>query len=416
MPINKSKLVIFEPNKNLNSLINQNLSKSNEKRKNKVSFADTKMEEYQIAKLINSTRNLKFNEGNEKKNILLNSIEKEKMIHNPLIKSNENMNHPISLTNFLTESNNNIMRKYSEFDSINKSPKDTFPYINTNEKEKHPNKMHIKLNLNINNKEKNIIKTDNNKNTIKKKLEFNNVEDNQNSLSIKEKACLVLSKSNILNLKEKIIFSRSSPKLKMLSSSKDIINYKIKELEQKIQNYENKIDSPFSPSKIASMSLNLIMKEDEEEFKNFLPKIQKQNEKLYYFIYIQLIFLLLGEDFNEEEINEVDLENKLFNKLKSTNINIKDYLYKLLVAKKIKKQILSEKQIHIFNELFEELPDLIKYVGKFKNSKFISFSYFIIKELYIHFQDIRKFIDIKNDIKEFIACLKKKISNVNKEF
>lgn len=207
MPINKSKCLNFELNKNFNSLINRNQNKNNEKRKNEFFFGENKMEEYQIAKIINSSRNLKYNEIIEKKNHILNSIEKEKIVPNPLIRSNENRNNPISLINFITDSNCNNMKKSIEFNSINKSSKDAFPYINANEREKYRNKIQFKLNLNINNnnKEKNITKKDN-KISIKKKLELNNIENNKNSLSIKEKACLILSKSKILNLKEKIIF------------------------------------------------------------------------------------------------------------------------------------------------------------------------------------------------------------------
>ena len=212
-------------------------------------------------------------------------------------------------------------------------------------------------------------------------------------------------------MKQKIIFSRSSSNIRALTSPKDIINSninnKIRELEEKIKNFTNKIESPFSPSKLSSISLNLISKEDEEDFKYF--DIKEENEKYYYFVYIKLIFLLLGK-----EISGYDMEdNKLYEKLENIDINIKDYLYKLLVTNKTKKKILEENNIDKFNELFEELPDLVKYDGKIKESKFISFSYFILKELNNHFKDIKNSIENKSKIKNYINCLKKNLSNVN---
>ena len=124
---------------------------------------------------------------------------------------------------------------------------------------------------------------------IKKNSELKDIECSFNSLSIKEKACYILTKSDILNLKQKIIFSRSCSNLRSITSPKDIINSyinnKIKELEEKIKKFSNKMESPFSPSKLSSISLNLISKEDEEDFKYL--EIKEENEKYYYFVYIK---------------------------------------------------------------------------------------------------------------------------------
>ena len=410
MAINDSKLLIFKTNKNHNLLNIENPSKSNDERKNKYLFERNKKEEFQKAKEFYSSRNLKFSELNGNKIPNLNSPEKENDLSNSLKKINENKNNPISINNFLNISSNNMKKNIGTHSknktSTFKSIREILPYINTNEKEKNSNKNKIKLNLNIINKD--------NKNLIKKNSELKDIECSFNSLSIKEKACYILTKSDILNLKQKIIFSRSCSNLRSLTSPKDIINSyinnKIKELEEKIKKFSNKMESPFSPSKLSSISLNLISKEDEEDFKYL--EIKEENEKYYYFVYIKLIFLLLGKEITGYD-NE---DNKLYEKLENININIKDYLYKLLVKKKTKKKILEEKDIDKFNELFEELPDLVKHDGIIKESRFISFSYFILKELNNHFKDIKKNIENKSKIKNYINCLKKNLSNVNNNY
>ena len=140
-----------------------------------------------------------------------------------------------------------------------------------------------------------------------------------------------------------------------------IINNKIKKLEQKLNDYNKEIETPFSPSKISSISLNLIMKEDNEDFKNAVlcKYITDENEKYYYFIYIQLLLLLLGEEIAENDLEEKGI-NILYQKLLNNNcINIKVYLYKLFISKTITREKINFEMIDKYIELFEELPDLI---------------------------------------------------------
>ena len=255
-------------------------------------------------------------------------------------------------------------------------------------------------------------------------MNSHNKELIKKSLSIKEKAYYILTKSKVLNLCERIIFSRSTKKISSLISKEDIlksnelvINNKIKKLEEKIHEYNKEIEAPFSPSKISTISLNLIMKEDEDDFKNAIlyENITDENEKYYYFIYIQLLLLLQGE-----EIDEIDLEKKgiiiLYKKLiKNKCTNIKDYLYKLFISKTIKTEKINIEIIDKYNELFEELPDLIKYDGEIKNIKFISFSYYILNEANNHLKTIKNSIKVKNEIQNYIDSLKNKIKKINKK-
>ena len=67
------------------------------------------------------------------------------------------------------------------------------------------------------------------------------------------------------------------------------------------------------------------------------------------------------------------------------------FLYEIFISQKNGRQIYNESRINKFNELFEKLPDLVKYQGEIKNCKFISFSYFLIHELYIYWDKIKEY-------------------------
>ena len=110
----------------------------------------------------------------------------------------------------------------------------------------------------------------NNKLDENKSVKSNNTNDDNKSkwksLTNREKAFYELSQSMVLELRERIFFSRMTEKLRSLTSVKDIqkandayIKNKVKELEQKILNYNNALNIPFTPSKFAMISTNLIM-------------------------------------------------------------------------------------------------------------------------------------------------------------
>ena len=72
-----------------------------------------------------------------------------------------------------------------------------------------------------------------------------------------------------------------------------------------------------------------------------------------------------------------------------------------------------KKKIDKYIELFEELPDLIKYEGDLKNDRFISFSYFILFEVNNYLKKIKEIIQLKNKTLHYIDGLRKKIININ---
>ena len=465
----KQNKLIFDQNKNIGLFSNYNMNKEKEKKinyKNKNKLFDIKESSgNKNHSNVKSCGKNKNSSSAEPKNIQVSRSQKN---------INDDNNTYLNYTRNLT---NNNMRNKNGYNSIkenkNKST-DELPYLNNN----NSNNMNLNksilnktlkdnyINININNdsmnqknnstldnnikknsnsqkeivnqkkitfsKDKNIFnKLDENKSTKTNNTNININNDTKNtfdelklkSLTSREKAYYTLSQSMILGLRDRIFFSRMTEKLRSMTSVKEIqkandsyIKNKIKELEQKILDYNTAINTPFTPSKIAMISINLIMENDEDDFINFIKNNEhiEQKEKNYYDIYVGLLFVLLRENYdenNKEENNITSLCDKLD---KKGFENFKDYLYEIFISQKNGRQIYNESRINKFNELFEKLPDLIKYQGEIKNCKFISFSYFLIHELYIYWNKIKEFHDVKNKTQTYIKYLKSKIVNTSK--
>ena len=465
----KQNKLIFDQNKNIGLFSNYNMNKEKEKKinyKNKNKLFDIKESSgNKNHSNVKSCGKNKNSSSAEPKNIQVSRSQKN---------INDDNNTYLNYTRNLT---NNNMRNKNGYNSIkenkNKST-DELPYLNNN----NSNNMNLNksilnktlkdnyINININNdsmnqknnstldnnikknsnsqkeivnqkkitfsKDKNIFnKLDENKSTKTNNTNININNDTKNtfdelklkSLTSREKAYYTLSQSMILGLRDRIFFSRMTEKLRSMTSVKEIqkandsyIKNKIKELEQKILDYNTAINTPFTPSKIAMISINLIMENDEDDFINFIKNKEhiEQKEKNYYDIYVGLLFVLLRENYdenNKEENNITSLCDKLD---KKGFENFKDYLYEIFISQKNGRQIYNESRINKFNELFEKLPDLIKYQGEIKNCKFISFSYFLIHELYIYWNKIKEFHDVKNKTQTYIKYLKSKIVNTSK--
>lgn len=458
----KQPKLIFDQNKNIGIFSNYNMNKEKEKKinyKNKNKLFDIK--ETSGGKNHSNVKSCEKNKNSssaEPKNIQVSRSQKN---------INDENNTYLNYTRNLT--NNNMLNKngYNSIkENMNKST-DELPYLNNNNINKTNLNNTLKdnyINININNDSinqkynstigNNLLKNSisqneivNQKKTtfsrdkdkiIQNKLEENNppkTNNNNNdtkstidesklkSLSSREKAYYALSQSMVLDLKDRILFSRMTEKLRSLTSVKEIqkandvyIKNKVKEFEQKILDYNNAINTPFTPSKIAMISINLIMENDEDDFINFIKNNGQieEKEKNFYDIYVGLLFILLRENYDENNKEENNITS-LYDKLdKKGYENFKDYLYEIFISQKNGRQIYNESRINKFNELFVKLPDLVKYQGEIKNCKFISFSYFLIHELYIYWDKIKELHDIKNKAQNYIKYLKSKIVNKSK--
>ena len=413
IPIKQSKLILFEQNKNLTLLRTKGKTRSNEKRNNKFLFSDNK--EIQLERvIINNPKVNKHEISKEKKNKQISYSQKNTKEN--FNNNKENINYKAKIKknniNILNENNCNITSK-NFFPSINNANKLISNPNNSNNKENSKNTIINDIKNNDKDTDKKLI-LNNNEN-------INNNEIQMKSLSKKEKALYILSQSNVLSLYQKIIFSRSTDNIRKLISIKDIlksneifIKNKIKELETKLINYNKIIGNPFSPTRTAVISLNLIMKDDEDDFKNFASNIFEENDKNYYNIYIKLLYSLLGGEFKESDFENIEV-NALYDKLNQKGFNsFKDYLYQIFILQNYKKEFFNKKIIDKFSQLFEEIPNLIKYEGEIKNNKFICFSYFILYEANYYWKNYIEYTQLIFKIKNSIELLKKKISFINK--
>lgn len=343
-------------------------------------------------------------------------------------KTQKNSNNNNDIIIYKNNLNNDInTQKINNFNE-NYSPKrSSFKIKNHTHKSNSLKNNNISLN-HYNIKNENIYKTQKklsfNKDiaTYYSKIDGNRYNSKEEFEKNREKAFEILSQSKVLKSSEKIFFAKIVEKKRALASAKEIkksnntfLKSKIKELEQQIKNYNTVINTPFVPSKIAIISLNLITKDDEEDFINFIKNNEniKAKEKNYYNLYVGLLFILFNEKYDEKDIENYNA-NILHNKLNEKGYeNFKDYLYKNHISKKSGDEF-DENQMIQFSDIFERMPDLIKYQGEIKNCRFISFSYFLLHEIYNYWNKFKNVLDVKIKAQSYIKSLKNKISNVNK--
>ena len=287
-------------------------------------------------------------------------------------------------------------------------------------------------NINENSPKKNNVKQNNNNNIIDEKINNDNNNHQQNNknkinekiklLSKREKSFYLLSQSTVLRLCERIFFSKSTLKVRALAPIKEIlisnelfIQDKIKSLYEKLNSYDKILEQPFTPSKLAEITLNFITTDDEREFRNlfFLIKSNDDNKisKDFYIKYINILFYLLKNYFIEFKESD-NLPKMLLEYLNSLGYKyFKDYLYDLLIVKKNKKESLIKK-FNNFMDLNEKLPNMIKNNGEIKSNKFIAFSYFLVKEFIDYGMKIKNIIVLKEDTEHFIDTLRFKIKRL----
>ena len=322
--------------------------------------------------------------------------------------------------NIIVHIQKNLVENKINSNDLKESRNKSTSGISNNENKNNSNNNNNQINLKTN--EKSILK---NKNQIKKEIDNintntngtdSNLKSNLKKLTSKEKAFGTLTQSKILQLKERIIFSRATENLKSLIPIKDIINShelflkeKIKQAQLSLINYNKKIETPFTPSKTADISLNIIKIGDEIIFKNLLSEEKNldESDKKYYHTYICLLYILLGEDIKDVNFENIN-SNLLFDKLNKKGYQyLKDYLY-LNFIKQHSNILNDDNSMKTFDELYETLPDLIKHSGIIKTNKFICFSCFLIKEIHEYRKNLKQIVDFKNKTKAYIDVLKRK--------
>ena len=237
-----------------------------------------------------------------------------------------------------------------------------------------------------------------------------------NTLSERERSFFILAKSPILRLSERLFFGRSTPGIREILTVPDLLNInekylnnKKKELEQKIQECNRKIGSPFTASKTAEILFNLILEKDEDEFKQLFQ--YSESDKNYYYAYIKIIYLL--SDFEYEKIESKQLNSRLYALMLKKGFNsIKDYLIHIYIKKKENINIVYK--IDKINEVLRAAPDLIKNKSRYRFCRFILFTSFLIGEIVKYGNDIKNTVSLNLKTKNFIDIINKKIESYRK--
>ena len=241
------------------------------------------------------------------------------------------------------------------------------------------------------------------------------------NLSQKEKSYLILSYSKCLRLCERMIFARSTSKLRQSISKKDILdtnriylNEKLKELENKIENCNDKLKNKFNASKTAEMTLNFITSNIENEFKlNLFQNLYDENDKIYCYNYVKLLYILLDEDY--AQIENENLIKQLYQKISNKGyINIKDYLYFIYI--KHLKKYKSIENIDKINDILTTVPDLLSFKNSIKYDRFFSYTIYLLKEIVDFSNAVIDTIKLKRDCINFIDIINNKINLYNEKY
>ena len=344
------------------------------------------------------------NRNNSKKNMSeeskIKDENKEIFINknNKIYKLSNNGNNTSSKKNF----QNNIVEK-------NKMRKSYQNLINSNynnviERNRNRSKSNHKISIT-----QNITKT----NLRNKTKNDTNKDDKEimKNLSLKEKSYYILSKSPILRLKERLIFGRSTPNLRkfqaiseIVKNNKIFLENKIQELEEKMAECDKRITSKFSASKTAEINFNFILTKDEEEFKNYIWFTNNEKEKIEYFHYLKILYLLFNENYDNIELK--NLSEKLYTIIKKKGFKtIKDILYDMYFKKKENNNIVLN--IDKINEILEEADLKEKFNIKF--CRFGLFTSFLVKEIIKYGNDVKNMVELKLKTKEFIDVINKKL-------
>ena len=419
---------------NMNSSYNNNFTNI---KTNKIVFIDLKDNDNNFLKsdLNNDnkyensryTRNINHNLGEE--NILFNSSGNGNLNNKNSKNINNNSNNKLNMVNKKTVLNNNKNSNNKEDKVILRATK------NKNENNINTNKSGNKFtNLKMQNLDQ--IKTDNfpNNHIILEDKKRKEILSPKNSnfqilknkgLSYKEFSYYVLAKSPILRLCEKMIFSRSTPGLRNILS-KDIVisdheitlRNKIEELEKKIILCDKILDTPFTASKTADITLNFITSLQEIEFKEFPILLSNEEEKKYYLNYLKIIYYLLEEDLEikEGDNSSVDENNIIINLRKNLYIKInnkgfrslRDYLYNVFITKKDNIKEISK--IDEINDLISKVNNMFEINNSLKICKFISFTLYLVKEIVNFGNNIKSSVELGIKTKNLVNIINRKLT------
>jgi hypothetical protein len=268
----------------------------------------------------------------------------------------------------------------------------------------------------------------------KKNGKFNQLkcEDlKKKKLSSKEISYYILSKSPILRLCERMIFSRSTQGLRDILSKEDIINdqesfmkNKIEELKEKIILCDKILETPFTASKTADITLNFITSLQESEFKDYPIILANDEEKKYYINYLKILYNLFQEEVDNKNTGDsnvdqnniiINLRQNLYTKMKQKGFySLRDYLYNVFITKK--EYIKEIPKIAEINYLVSQVNNMFEIHNSLKICKFISFTLYLIKEIVKFGNNIKSSEELKIKAKTVMDIINKKLNKYYSKF
>ena len=414
---------------NMSSSYNNNFTNI---KTNKIVFIDLKDNENNFLNNENKyennryTRNISNDLGGE--NILFNSSGSGNLINKNSKNINNNSNNKLNIVNKKTaiNSNNNADGKVRLRSSKNKNKNEN--NINLIEsKNKFTNLViqKIVINKKDNSPINYIILEDIKRKEIISPKNSNFQELKNKGLSNKEFSYYILAKSPILRLCEKMIFSRSTPAIRNILS-KDIIirdheiilRNKIEELEKKIILCDKILDTPFTASKTADITLNFITSLQEIEFREFPILLSNEEEKKYYLNYLKIMYYLLEEEIETKDGDNslADENNMIINLRKNLYIKInkkgfrslRDYLYNVFITKK--DNIKDIPKIAEINYLISQVNNMFEIHNSLKICKFISFTLYLVKEIVNFGNNIKSSVELRIKAKNLVDIINMKLN------
>ena len=461
---NNNNTIKGDKNKN-RSTKKSNTAKSNGKDKEKIK---DNIQEYKINNLSSSFNNnftniktnkivfidLKDNDNNFLKNDLNNDDYQNDNKYNDRYSRNVNPNEDIN-NNFILRSSgsgfnkNNKMNKQTTSSNINhnklivanntkKGSFNNFEDKNLSKKEK------CFLNLKVQNLDQNkpgnssmsnnfsIFEDKNGKEFVISRNNLIKLEDlKSKGLSKKESSCYILSKSPVLRLCERMIFSRSSsalrnllPKESTMKEHQILLKNKIDELEKKINLCDKILETPFTATKTADITLNFITSLMEMEFRDYPILLANEEEKKYYITFIKILYNLFNieivvnngdNNILDRNSNILNLRQNLYTKIYNKGFkSIRDTLYNQFIDNK--DTIKDIPKIAEINYLVSQVNNIFEIHNSLKICKFISFTLYLIKEIIQFGNNIKSSVELKIKAKNLIDIINRKINKLNSKY
>ena len=419
---------------NLSSSFNNNFTNI---KTNKIVFIDLKDNEnnflkndlnnddYQNDNKFNDryARNTNPNEDNNN-NLILRSSESGFNKNNKMNKSTtlSNANH-----NKLFLANNTKKNNFNNFEDRNISKKEKC-FLNLKVQNLDQNKQgNSSMSNNFS-----IFEDKNGKEFVISKNNLIKLEDlKSKGLSKKECSYYILSKSPVLRLCERMYFSRSSsalrnllPKESTMKEHKIILKNKIDELEKKINLCDKILETPFTATKTADITLNFITSLMEMEFREYPILLANEEEKKYYINFIKILYHLFnieivvndgGNNILDKNSNILSLRQNLYTKINHKGFkSIRDILYNQFIDKK--DTIKDIPKIAEINYLVSKVNNMLEIHNSLKMCKFISFTLYLIKEIIQFGNNIKSSVELKSKAKNLIDIINRKINKLNSKY